>query len=63
MHVLFIRAGNQVKKGSKYQFWGLDSTYKAVTVVGLGEENQSYNELEELDEKKESVRNAANSNV
>ncbi|GLV41751.1 Sperm-Leucylaminopeptidase 7 [Carabus blaptoides fortunei] len=53
-------AGNKVKSGNSYLFWGLDSTYRSIAVVGLGDQCLAYNTLEEIDEKKEAIRIAAN---
>lgn len=49
-----------MKPGNSYVFWGLDSSYSSVAVVGLGDQCQTYNALEEIDEKKEAIRIAAN---
>ena len=38
-------------------FYGLDSEYTAVAVVGLGKKDAGYNDLEEVEEGRENVRN------
>lgn len=44
------------KKGDCKIFYKLSSEYPVVTVVGLGPPDAGYNELEDLDEKRENVR-------
>ncbi|XP_017778852.1 PREDICTED: cytosol aminopeptidase-like isoform X2 [Nicrophorus vespilloides] len=51
--------GNQVKEGKSFVFWGLDSTYQSVAVVGLGKRNKGFDQIERINQDKESVRRAA----
>lgn len=53
------RAGNEVKAGKSFTFWGLDKTYNAVCVVGLGEKNPKSDDNELICQEKEAVRVAA----
>lgn len=48
-----------VKPGQAYVFWNLCKTYRAVAVVGIGEPDLGYSDLEEIDEKREGIRTAA----
>ncbi|XP_033213415.1 cytosol aminopeptidase-like [Belonocnema kinseyi] len=52
-------AGPQIKKSETRIFWGLDDSFTAIAVVGLGKPNLGINELEEIHEGKENVRSAA----
>lgn len=40
-------------------FYGLDPIYSAVVVAGIGDECLAYNEVEQMDELKEGIRNAS----
>lgn len=51
------------KKGETRIFYGLDKQFSAVVVVGIGDSCQKYNEYEQIDELKESIRMAAGSGV
>ncbi|KAK2151632.1 hypothetical protein LSH36_356g03052 [Paralvinella palmiformis] len=44
------------QKGKERVFHGLDTEYTSVAVVSLGKKDSGFNELEELDEARESVR-------
>uniref|UniRef100_A0A1B6BYN6 Cytosol aminopeptidase n=1 Tax=Clastoptera arizonana TaxID=38151 RepID=A0A1B6BYN6_9HEMI len=48
-----------LKKGKSRVFYNLTPEYEAIAVVGLGKREQGYNELEEIEESRESVRIAA----
>lgn len=49
-----------MKKAETRLFWNLDEAeYTGVAVVGLGKRGAQFNELEELHEGKENVREAA----
>ncbi|PSN44772.1 Cytosol aminopeptidase, partial [Blattella germanica] len=52
-------AGPGIKKGNGQVFYNLKQQFPVVAVVGLGKENSSYNENEEIDEGSENVRIAA----
>lgn len=52
-------AGPQLRKAQTRVFWGLDDSFSAVAVVGLGKQNAGINDLEEIHEGKENVRVAA----
>ena len=43
-------------RGSSRIFYELSETYSTVVAVGLGSKDQGYNELEEMDEMRESIR-------
>ncbi|XP_074601186.1 cytosol aminopeptidase-like [Brevipalpus obovatus] len=47
-----------VKKGKNLLFHGLSEENPIITVVGLGLQNASINQVEQLDEKKENIRRA-----
>lgn len=49
-------SGPVPKRGEVRIFYGLDPKFSAVAVVGLGDECVSYNEVEEMDEWKETIR-------
>ncbi|XP_078698231.1 cytosol aminopeptidase-like [Branchiostoma floridae x Branchiostoma belcheri] len=60
----YIRlAGPTIKKGKSRVFYGLDETYSAVAVVGLGAQGLGVNELEGFHEGKENLRAAAANGV
>lgn len=59
---LRYRAGPKIPKGHARVFWGLDSLYSGIAVVGLGKQGLAINKLEEIHEGKESVRAAAAGN-
>lgn len=52
-------AGPSIKKGKGQVFYNQDPEFPVTAVVGLGNENAGYNELEEIDEKLENIRIAA----
>ncbi|KAK9500758.1 hypothetical protein O3M35_001958 [Rhynocoris fuscipes] len=56
MSELLKLSGPVPKRGEVRVFYGLDPKFAAVAVVGLGDECVSYNEVEELDEWKETIR-------
>lgn len=57
--ISFLQTTGPTPKPGEYRiFYGMDQRYSAVIVVGIGDECLSYNELEELDELKEAIRNA-----
>lgn len=51
------------RRGETRLFFGLVKEYSAVCVVGLGDDCVSYNECEQMDERKENIRIAAASGV
>lgn len=52
-----------MKKCKTRVFYNVNSNYPVIGVVGLGNENASYNDLEEFDEKSENIRSAVASGV
>lgn len=46
------------KKGKPKTFYNLHTDYPVVSVVGLGSSNASFNEAEDLDEKRENIRSS-----
>lgn len=50
--------GKELKKGKSRIFYSLDNEYPVVSVIGLGPKNAGYNELEEIEEKRENIRAA-----
>ncbi|XP_057663773.1 cytosol aminopeptidase-like isoform X2 [Diorhabda carinulata] len=53
-------AGNEVKAGKCFVFWGLDKEYHSVAIAGLGKKSVTHNEdIELLCEDNEAVRIAA----
>ncbi|KAI2801891.1 bleomycin hydrolase [Blomia tropicalis] len=53
-----IKLVGPLKKNKVLTFFGLHAEYPAIAVTGLGSMNASYNELEEVDEKRENVRSS-----
>ncbi|XP_014240540.1 cytosol aminopeptidase-like [Cimex lectularius] len=60
---LVRKAGPIPRLGETRVFYDLDPQFNVVVVVGLGEECVGYNEREQMDEWKESIRIAAGSGV
>lgn len=59
-HVNFLYSiKSSLKPGTAKVFYSLCSNYDAVALVGLPKEDTGYDELEEINEKKESIRIAA----
>src|SRR6266487_2888155 len=58
LHLLLIFSAGPLKKAKCRIFYDLNDQYPLVSVVGLGPHNATYNELEEVDEDRENVRNA-----
>ncbi|KAK9500960.1 hypothetical protein O3M35_002113 [Rhynocoris fuscipes] len=52
-------AGSLPRAGQTRVFYGLDPYYQAICVTGVGEECVGYNDVEQVDELKEAIRNAA----
>ncbi|CAG9822474.1 unnamed protein product [Phaedon cochleariae] len=52
-------AGNEVKAGKTFVFWGLDNEFQSVAVVGLGKKCEESDDLELICREKEAVRVAA----
>lgn len=52
-------AGNQVKAGKSFLFWGIDEEFQSVAVVGLGKKNPVQDDIELISQENESVRVAA----
>jgi len=52
-------SGPAPQKGEVRIFYGIDKQYSAVALVGLGDECVSFNEMEQIDEWKESIRGGA----
>lgn len=46
------------KKGKAKLFYGLHQDYPVVSVVGLGSPDAAYNEVEDIDEKRENIRSS-----
>lgn len=60
IEIAYHRAGPKLKKSETRVFWGLgDDEHVGVAVVGLGKQNLGINQLEEIHEGKENVREAA----
>jgi hypothetical protein len=59
IRLLFYSAGNKVKAGKSFVFWGLDKEFQSVAVVGLGKRSKPRDEIELVSEERESVRVAA----
>lgn len=56
---LFRSAGNEVKAGKSFVFWGIDEEFHSVAVVGLGKKIPEHENIELISEEKELVRVAA----
>lgn len=54
-----VFSGSALKAGKSRLFWGLNSDFPAVALVGLGSSNAAYNAAEEIDEANENIRIAA----
>lgn len=52
-------SGPVPKRGETRIFYGLDPKFNAIVVVGMGDECQSFNEREQMDEWKEGIRMGA----
>ncbi|XP_018562536.1 cytosol aminopeptidase isoform X2 [Anoplophora glabripennis] len=52
-------AGNEVKAGKSFLFWGIDEEFQSVAVVGLGKKIPEQEEIELISQENESVRVAA----
>ena len=48
-----------MKKGKSQVFYNLQQKFPVVAVVGLGKQDSSFNEEEQIDEGKENIRVAA----
>lgn len=59
----FPSAADELKLGKTHLFWGLDSEFEAVSVVGLGKQKEGYDDLELIHADKESVRIAASGKI
>lgn len=56
LFVFISRAGNDVKAGKSFVFWGLTKEQNAVAVVGLGKKGAQAENVELLNQEKESIR-------
>ena len=55
MQIVF-RHGAGMGRGSTRTFYDLSETYSTVVAVGLGSKDQLYDQIEERDEMRESIR-------
>ncbi|XP_028133921.2 cytosol aminopeptidase isoform X2 [Diabrotica virgifera virgifera] len=55
----FKLAGNEIKAGKCFVFWGLDPEYNAVAVTGLGKDTDKQDDIELICQENENVRIAA----
>lgn len=53
-----VKAHGPNRKGKAKTFYDLHADYKVVSVVGLGSKEAGFNQLEDLDEKRENVRSS-----
>lgn len=56
--ICFPPSGGSLKAGKSRVLYGVSEEFPVVAVVGLGEQNQSYDPIEERDESREAIRTA-----
>ncbi|ELU18801.1 hypothetical protein CAPTEDRAFT_226733 [Capitella teleta] len=56
-------SGLDHKKGKSRVFYGINESFPSIAVVSLGKKSAGFNELEEVDEKRENIRAAVASGV
>lgn len=58
MTILFFNSGGPLKAGKSRVLFGVSEEFPVVAVVGLGDQQQSSDPIEERDETKEAIRTA-----